>query len=158
MCAFFLYNGDDMETKFINETIKQSYKAYKKNEVPIGCVIVKNKKIISVSHNLVERRKTTLAHAELLAIKKAQKKIKNWRLDDAIIYVSLQPCLMCINAIAQCRIKKIIYLVKSNYLTDEEQKIENYICKKNKIEMYENKNFESLELIQKFFKEKRKNK
>lgn len=145
-----------MEFKYINKTIRESYKAYKKNEVPVGCVIVKNEKIISCAYNMVERKKTTLAHAELLAIRKAQRKIKNWRLDDAIIYISLQPCLMCLNAIAQCRIKKIVYLIKSNYLTKEEQEIEKYICQKNKIEMLDNANKEALNLIQKFFKEKRK--
>lgn len=147
-----------MKNKFIDKTIRESYKAYKKKEVPIGCVITKNEKIIATAHNMVEHKKTTLAHAELLAIKKAQKKLKNWRLDDAVIYVSLQPCLMCLNAIAQARIKKIIYLTKSNYLTDTEQKIENYICEKNKIKMKEEIRQESLNLIQKFFKEKRKNK
>lgn len=110
-----LYFGvKSMNYKYMDIAIKESLKAYKKNEVPVGCVIVKNGKIIAKTHNLKEKRKSVTAHAELLAINKATKKLNNWRLNDCEMYVTLQPCPMCSSAIKQARIRKIYYALKNN--------------------------------------------
>ena len=160
VCLFFAKKrGDKMDEKYMELALLQAKKAYKRKEVPVGCIIVLNNKIIAKAYNYVEKKNSTLEHAELIAIKKAQKKINNWRLNDCTIYVTLEPCLMCLNAIAQSRIKKIVYGTKSTYLTKEERKIEEYICQKNKIEIINNiKETESLNLIKNFFQQRRKHK
>lgn len=94
--------------KFMKEAIKQAKKAYAMKEVPIGCVIVHNDKIIGRGYNRRITDKTSLAHAELIAIKKACKKMGDWRLDDCTMYVTLEPCQMCSGAIIQSRIKKVV--------------------------------------------------
>ena len=88
-----------MEEKFMNEALKEARKAYEKLEIPVGAVIVKNGKIISRAHNLKETKQTATAHAEILAIQKANKKLNNWRLIDCDMYVTLEPCSMCMGAI-----------------------------------------------------------
>ena len=93
--------------KFMLEALKEAKKAYKKQEIPVGAVIVKNGKIIARAHNLKETNKSALAHAEILAIKKASKELENWRLIDCEMYVTLEPCTMCVGAIISSRIKKI---------------------------------------------------
>lgn len=94
---------------FMNEALKEAKKAYKKEEIPVGAVIVKNGKIISKAHNLKETKKRTTSHAEIIAINKANKKLKNWRLNDCEMYVTLEPCPMCAGAILQSRIKHLVY-------------------------------------------------
>lgn len=96
-----------MEEKFMNEALKEAKKAYERLEIPVGAVIVKNGKIISRAHNLKETKQTATAHAEILAIQKANKKLKNWRLIDCDMYVTLEPCSMCMGAIISSRIKNI---------------------------------------------------
>ena len=88
---------------------KQAEKAGEKDEVPIGAVIVKDGKVISKGYNLVENTNKATAHAEIIAIEKACKKLKSWRLDGAEIYVTLEPCAMCAGAIANARIKKVYF-------------------------------------------------
>ncbi len=83
--------------------------AMKKDEVPVGCVIVKDDKIISKAYNTRNKTQNATNHAEIIAIKKACKKLKSWRLDNAEIYVTLEPCPMCAGAIANARIKKCIF-------------------------------------------------
>ena len=96
-----------MEEKFMKEALKEAKKAYQKLEVPIGCVIVKDGKIISRGHNLKESKYDTTQHAEIIAIQKASKKLQSWRLLDCEMYVTLEPCSMCAGAIINSRIKKI---------------------------------------------------
>lgn len=96
-----------MKEIYMKLAIKEAQKAYKKGEVPIGCIIVKNNKIIAKSHNMKERIKSSLAHAEIICIKKANKKLKNWRLSECELYVTMEPCPMCASAIKQSRIKKV---------------------------------------------------
>ena len=91
----------------MREALKEAEKARKLNEVPIGCVIVKDNKIIGRGYNRRMKDKNTLSHAELNAIKKASKKLKDWRLDDCEMYVTTEPCQMCAGAIVQSRIKKV---------------------------------------------------
>ena len=93
--------------KFMKEALKEAKKAYDKLEVPVGCVIVKDGKIISRAHNLKETKKDTTKHAEILAIQKASKKIDAWRLLDCDMYVTLEPCSMCAGAIINSRIRNL---------------------------------------------------
>ena len=93
--------------KFMKEALKEAKKAYDKLEVPVGCVIVKDGKIISRAHNLKETKKDTTKHAEILAIQKASKKLEAWRLLDCDMYVTLEPCSMCAGAIINSRIKNL---------------------------------------------------
>lgn len=97
---------------FMNEALKEAKKAYKKGEVPIGAVVVYRNKIISKGYNLRESKKNSLMHAEIIAINKACKKLKSWRLDECDLYVTLEPCPMCAGAIIQSRIKNIFYGAK----------------------------------------------
>lgn len=97
---------------FMKEALKEAKKAYLKNEVPIGCVIVYNDKVIARGHNERETKNSSLAHAEVIAIKKACKKLDSWRLEDCTMYITLEPCCMCGGAIIQSRIKKVIYGAK----------------------------------------------
>ena len=96
-----------MEEKFMKEALKEASKAYKKLEVPVGVVIVKDGKVIARAHNVKEEKQDTTKHAEIIAIQKASKKLQNWRLTDCEMYVTLEPCSMCAGAIIQARIKKL---------------------------------------------------
>ena len=97
----------DENEKYMKEAIKQAKKASDIGEVPIGCVIVYDGQIIGRGYNRRNSDKTVLAHAEISAIKKACKKIGDWRLEDCVMYVTLEPCQMCSGAIVQARIKKV---------------------------------------------------
>lgn len=92
---------------YMDLAIKEAEKAFSKGEVPVGVVIVKNGEIIAQQHNLKEKMKLTTAHAEILAIEEASKKLDNWRLSGCHMYVTLEPCPMCAAAIAQSRISKL---------------------------------------------------
>ena len=95
--------------KFMNEALKQARQAYNKLEVPVGAVIVKDGKIIARSYNQKECKNDTTNHAEILAIKKASKKLNSWRLIDCDMYVTLEPCSMCAGALIQSRIRKVYF-------------------------------------------------
>ena len=92
---------------FMKEALKEAKKAYKKLEIPVGAVIVKDGKIIAKAHNLRENKNSSIAHAEILAIEKANKKLNAWRLENCEMYITLEPCMMCMGAIVNSRIKKI---------------------------------------------------
>ncbi|MGN1310106.1 MAG: tRNA adenosine(34) deaminase TadA [Clostridia bacterium] len=96
-----------MEEKFMLEALKEAKKAYEKEEIPVGAVIVKDGKIIAKAHNLREKKQSAIAHAEILAIEKANKKLNSWRLVDCDMYVTLEPCTMCMGAIISSRIKNL---------------------------------------------------
>lgn len=98
----------NQDGKYMREAIKQAKKAYALGEVPIGCVIVYEGKIIGRGYNRRTIDKNTLAHAEMMAIKKASKKMDDWRLEDCTMYVTLEPCQMCSGAIVQSRMKKVV--------------------------------------------------
>ncbi len=145
-----------MDDKYMTIAIKEALKAYKKNEVPVGCVIVKNNKIIAKAHNLKEKKQTVTAHAELIAINKATKKLHNWRLNDCVMYVTLQPCPMCSSAIKQSRIKKIYYSLDndSNYLS--EQILSKTDINKKVLIEHNQQEIKYQQIIKNFFKNKRK--
>ena len=92
---------------YMKQAIKEAEKAYKKLEVPVGAIIVKDGKIIARAHNQKEIKIDTKKHAEIIAIQKASKKLKSWRLIDCEMYVTLEPCTMCAGAIINSRIKKV---------------------------------------------------
>ena len=95
------------EERYMSMALTQAKKAYKLDEVPIGCVIVYNDQVIGRGYNRRVADMNTLSHAELNAIRKASKKLGDWRLDDCEMYVTLEPCQMCSGAIVQSRIKKV---------------------------------------------------
>lgn len=96
------------EEKYMKAAIKEAKKAYKLGEVPIGCIIVYQDKIIGRGYNRRKTDKNTLSHAELTAIKKASKVIGDWRLEGCTMYVTLEPCQMCAGAIVQGRVDKVV--------------------------------------------------
>ena len=147
--------------KFMKEAIKEAKKAYGKLEVPIGAVIVKDGKIIARGHNQKEEKADTTMHAEIIAIKKASKKIGAWRLNGCEMYITLEPCPMCAGAIINARLDKIyigtmdekngacgsvtnvLEEYKQNYKVQKEEGIHQKECE---------------EMLKKFFKELRQKK
>jgi len=96
-----------IDQNYMREALKEAKKAYKKLEVPVGAIIVKNEEIIARAHNIKETKKDTTKHAEILAIQRASKKLGAWRLEECEMYVTLEPCTMCAGAIINSRIKKV---------------------------------------------------
>lgn len=97
---------------WMKKALSLAQKAFDKNEVPVGCLIVEDNKVISSSYNLKEKLQTPLGHAEVMTVHKAAKKKKSWRLENCTLYVTLEPCPMCAGIILQSRIKKIVYAAK----------------------------------------------
>ena len=108
---------------YMNLAVKAAVKAEKTGNVPVGCVIVKDNKVVSTAYNKKNSSKISVYHAEILCIIKACEKLKKWYLDDCDMYVTLKPCAMCSAAIAESRIKKVFYLLDSDY---EENLNKNY--------------------------------
>ncbi len=96
------------DEKFMKQALKEAKKAYDLKEVPIGCVIVQDDKVIARGYNRRNTDKSVLMHAELMAMKKACKKVKDWRLEDCTMYITLEPCQMCAGAIVQARIPRVV--------------------------------------------------
>ncbi len=143
-----------MNEKYMNIALIEAKKAYKKNEVPIGCIIVKNNKIISKAYNKKEKTNVVTKHAEIIAIEKACKKLKTWHLNDCILYTTVEPCLMCTGAIIQSRMKKVVYATEN-----EKYGYLNKIVKASKSKLEIEKNIlaeKSISLLQNFFNKKRK--
>ncbi len=143
--------------EFMNLAIKEAKKAYKEDEVPIGCVIVKDDVVLARAHNKKVKKQDATAHSEIECIKKASKKLNNWHLDDCEMYVTLEPCIMCGGAIINSRIKKVYYLAKdpkggslgSNINIKEIKGINHYPDS----EFIES--LEYIQLLKDFFKDKR---
>ena len=150
-----------MENKeyFMKEALKEAKKAYKKEEVPVGVVIVKENEIIARAYNQKEMKNSPIKHAEIIAIEKACKKLNNWRLNDCEMYVTLEPCPMCTGAIINSRIKKV-------YIGAVQEKTGACGSKVDLIDEYKSETKidvefgilkeECLNLVQLFFKELRK--
>lgn len=136
-----------MEKYYMKEALKLAMKAFDEDEIPVGAIVVKNNKIIGCGYNQKEKTNNPLKHAELIAIEEACKTIGDWRLNDCEIYVTLEPCQMCMGAIFETRINKIVYGISKN---------ERMFNIKNDINIYGGiLEKECLEILQKFFKNKR---
>lgn len=98
--------------KFLDIAYLEAKKAFLHDEVPVGAVLVKDNQIIAKGYNLKEKKQIATKHAEIVVIEKASTKLKNWHLDDCVLYVTLEPCAMCAGAILQSRIKKVVYGAK----------------------------------------------
>ena len=145
----------------MKEALKEAKKAYDKEEIPVGAVIVRDDKIIARGHNIKELKKDTTKHAEIIAIQKASKKMDAWRLEGCTLYVTLEPCAMCAGALIQSRIKKVVIGTMDNktgacgsvlnlledYKFNHQVEIETGIMET-----------ECREILQQFFKELRKKK
>ncbi len=135
-----------MKEKIIKKLIELNNKAISDDEVPVSCIITKENKIISYAYNSKIKNKSPLDHAEVIAIKKAAKKLKTWNLNDCELYVTLYPCDMCLSIINEARIKKV------NYALNRTKKINNTV----KIEKMETMEEPILEQqLKDFFKNKR---
>lgn len=150
-----------IKEQYMKEALKEAKKAYDKLEIPVGCVIVKEGKVIAKAHNLKETKCDTTKHAEILAIQKASKKLKSWRLLDCEMYVTLEPCSMCAGAIINSRIKKV-YIGTSDEKTGACGSVFNLFEDykfNHKVEMEKGilKN-ECEKILKDFFKELRENK
>lgn len=150
-----------MEEKFMKAALKEAKKAYDKLEVPVGAVIVKDRKIIARAHNLKETKNDTTKHAEILAIQKASKKLNSWRLIDCEMYVTLEPCSMCAGALINSRIKKV-YIGASDPKTGAVGSVFNLLedyTFNHKVEYEKGVMQEECEnILKEFFKKLRKNK
>lgn len=150
----------DYDKHFMKLALKEAKKAYLLDEVPIGAIIVKDNKIISRGHNLKENKKDPTFHAEIVAIRKACKKLKSWRLNGCKLYVTIEPCIMCAGAIYQSRIGEVIFgsfdlkggAFGSNINLLDIQNINHYPKIKSGI-----MEKECREIVKKYFKGKRKN-
>ena len=142
---------------YMSKAIEQAVKAYKKDEVPIGVVITYEGKIIAQAHNQVESLNDSTAHAEIIAITQASQYLKDWRLNDCVIYLTKEPCLMCLGALYNSRIKKLVIALSDEkfgalQFFKKEQKIFHHQFQIKKGILKE----ESFLLLKKFFQEKRK--
>lgn len=142
------------DEKYMMIALKEAKKAAKKNDVPVGVVIVKNGKILSKAHNKKQIKNNAVLHAEIIAISRACRKMKSWHLEECILYVTLEPCLMCTGAIIQARIGKLVYATSSpkfgcvecltKFKSNHTPMTISGICKT-----------ESIDLLKKFFQNKR---
>ena len=151
----------EKKEKFMKEALKEAQKAYDKLEIPVGAIIVKDDKIIARAHNLKETKFDTTKHAEILAIQKASKKLKSWRLLDCDMYVTLEPCSMCAGALLNSRIRKV-YIGANDEKTGAVGSVFNLLedyTFNHKVEIEKGLLKDDCEKILKdFFKELRKNK
>ena len=132
-----------MDEEIMKIAFKESEKAYKINEIPVGAVVVRNGKVISKGYNMKEKYNDPTMHAEIIAIRKACKKIKDWRLNNCTLYVTMEPCEMCLDVILESRIKNIVCGIKNK----KNSKV-NDLIRKNQINIvygvYEKKILEKL--------------
>ena len=146
---------------FMEIALKEAEKANKKDEVPIGAVIVKDNKVIAKGYNKREKSKNAINHAEIVAIKRACRKLKDWRLENCEMYVTLKPCPMCAGAISNARIKRV-------YFGAEETNNKDNLCEQifsstrlnHKVELIKLEEYSSIcsEILSSFFKNHRQKK
>ena len=148
-----------MKKDFMYVAYKEALKAFEEDEVPVGCVIVKNNKIIAKAHNKKVKKNSAIFHAEIECINKATKKLNNWNLINCDMYVTLEPCMMCTGAIINSRISNVYYATKdpnggslvSNIKINKIKNLNHYPnVSRGTLEK------ESSELLKLFFKNKRK--
>lgn len=139
------------EDKFMMVAVDEAKKAFKLGEIPVGCAIFKNGVLISSSHNYRESKNNAVLHAEIVAISDACKKNGSWRLNDCVMYVTLEPCMMCMGAIIESRIKKVYF---GTYNNSEQMYDKIKVAKFVECNLLEN--CECSSLLSDFFKNKRK--
>lgn len=159
MCIFFWSDFMNYDEYYMKKALIQAKKAYCCNEVPVGAILVKDGKVIASAYNHKDYKNCVLEHAELICIRKASKKLKNWRLNDCTLYVTLEPCPMCASAIQQARISTIVYGASSNNIVNHQ--IVNKIFHEKGSNMNVNIRtnvciLECSSLISEFFQEKRR--
>ncbi len=144
---------------FMKVALLEAQKALDKDEVPVGCVIVKNGEIIAQSHNQKETEQDVTSHAEINAIKIASKKLGTWRLDGCSIYVNLEPCLMCLGAIVSARFDRLIYGVRDKKYESLDEILNQYLKNYNHqlAVTTDVLSDESKDMLQTFFKKLRVN-
>lgn len=148
-----------MNLKYMELAYKEALKAYKHDEVPVGAIIVKNGTIISKSYNKKEKEQCCTYHAEILAIQKACRKIRNWRLDGCDIYITLEPCPMCASAIKQARIENVYCGLNNSDINNEViiKKIFKADNNNSEVIFFNNLYVEKVKLLmQSFFNKRRK--
>ena len=123
---------NDKINEYMQIAYNEAIKSYKKNEIPVGAIIVKNNKIIAKAHNNRQYKYNVLGHAEISAILKAEKKLKDWRLNGCTMYVTLAPCKMCQMIINESRIDKVYYLLDQKSQNNAENITQTNICKELK--------------------------
>ena len=153
-------NIDSLKTDsfYMSQSLIQAHKAFDCDEVPIGAIIVdKAGKIIARAYNQVEKKESQLAHAELQVLAKATKKMKRWRLNDLTIYVTLQPCIMCMGALILSRIDRIVYAANSPLFGCDLDKQEWFGIYKDSLPVVEfQEHVESIKLLKSFFIKQRR--
>ena len=146
---------------FMEIALKEAKKANKKDEVPIGAVIVKDNKVIAKGYNKREKSKNAINHAEIVAIKRACRKLKDWRLENCEMYVTLKPCPMCAGAISNARIKRIYYGAEETNSKDNLcEQIFSSTRLNHKVELIKLEEYSSIcsEILSSFFKNHRQKK
>ena len=149
------------DKKYMLLALKEAQKAYNNGDVPVGCVIVLNDKVIARAHNIRHIKNVAMGHAEIVAIQKACKKLNSWMLEDATIYVTLEPCLKCAGAILNARIKRLVYATQEPKFGAIESVINVFENTKFNHQIEIEKNVlkeESSTLLKTFFKELRNKK
>ena len=148
-----------LDEKFMEIAIKEAKIAYEENEIPVGAVLIDNfsHEVIAKAHNSKEKKNDITGHAEINVIKKAEKKLKNWRLENTTLYVTLEPCPMCMSAILQARISRVVYMLNDKELGAAHSKIDlTKIYKTNTTVFKIEENSEYYKIFQDFFKKHRK--
>lgn len=134
---------------YMEMAYKEAIRAYKKNEIPVGAVIVKNNKVIAKAYNLRQKKYDLLGHAEIRCILKAAKKLKDWRLDECQMFVTLEPCEMCMVHIKESRLKEVFFMSYQHKKTSKRTNVLKMNCYKELQEKYD-------ELLKDFFRKMRK--
>ena len=137
-----------MIEKYMERVIEEAKKAFNKNETPVAAIVICNNKIISIAHNKKELNNNPFDHAEIIAIKEACKKLGDWRLNECLLFVNLEPCVMCMGLIAETRIKKVYCSTRNN----KYKKSLDVIIKNHNIDIeYGLMEKESIKLLRDFF-------
>ena len=154
ICLCFTWNMElvsNMNEERLLMALEEAKKAYELDETPVGCVIFRGNEIVGCGYNKKESESNAIMHAEMIAINESCVKLGSWRLDDCCLYVTLKPCMMCMGAIIESRIKKVYYGAENN----SEQMYD--LSKISRfIDLYNLENRECSEILTDFFKKKRK--
>ena len=141
-----------MKNNFMKIALQEAEIGFDNQEIPVGCVVVKDGVVLSSSHNRKEDSKNAIMHAEIIAIEEACHILNSWRLDECELYVTLEPCMMCMGAILESRIKKVYFGVKNN-----SEQMYDFDRISKYVDMYNLKDSECSKILSDFFKNKRKN-